>query len=304
MLLVGGVMVAAALRRRRNRCCGSASRTIPTVSIPARAYSFVGRIILASLCNKLVDTAPDLHFVPQLALAWDTAPDGRAVTFRLRPGVKFSDGTDLDAAAVAFNLDRAMHLPASRRRSEIAAIDTIEHDRSAHREAQPEDAVRAADRAALRPRRHDRLAEGAEKSGRIRCRACLLRPVQIRAAGGAGPASCSTRDPLSWDRDHYHIDRVEFHVVVDPTVRLADLRAGSLDFAERILASDVAGLKADHRFKVLVGPSLQYNGITFNLANGTGGNPDFQQHRRSCARRSMTRSTAMRSTRCCSTAMR
>ena len=28
----------------------------------------------------------------------------------------------------------------------------------------------------------------------------------------------------------------------------------------------------------MVGPSLQYNGITINIANGTGGNPDFQKH--------------------------
>src|SRR5471032_3700788 len=57
---------------------------------PARAYSFVGRIILTSLCSKLIDTAPDLTFVPQLALSWETAPDGKVVTFRLRPDVKFS----------------------------------------------------------------------------------------------------------------------------------------------------------------------------------------------------------------------
>jgi len=37
---------------------------------PARAYSFVGRIILTSLCNKLVDTAPDLTFVPLLIMAF------------------------------------------------------------------------------------------------------------------------------------------------------------------------------------------------------------------------------------------
>src|SRR5690242_15957413 len=76
---------------------------------PARAYSYVGRIIFSSLCNKLIDVAPDLSFVPQLALSWETAPDAKAVTFRLRPGVKFSDGTEMDAAAVALNLDRAMH---------------------------------------------------------------------------------------------------------------------------------------------------------------------------------------------------
>ena len=67
---------------------------------PARAYSFVGRIVLTSLCNKLIDAAPDLHLVPQLALSWSTSEDGKAVTFKLRPGVKFSDGTDLDAAAI------------------------------------------------------------------------------------------------------------------------------------------------------------------------------------------------------------
>ena len=60
-------------------------------------------------------------------------------------------------------------------------------------------------------------------------------------------------------------------------MRLANLRAGDLDFAERILASDVAGLKADPHFKVMVGPSMQYNAITINIANGTGGNPDFQK---------------------------
>ena len=51
----------------------------PDLFDPARAYSFVGRIVLTSLCNKLVDTAPDLSFVPQLALSWDTAPDGMSV---------------------------------------------------------------------------------------------------------------------------------------------------------------------------------------------------------------------------------
>src|SRR5262249_15582206 len=48
-------------------------------------------------------------------------------------------------------------------------------------------------------------------------------------------------------------------------------------FIERMLASDVAKTKADPQFTVLVGPSLQYAGITINLANGTGGNPDFQK---------------------------
>ena len=98
----------------------------PDLFDPARAYSFVDRIVLTSLCNKLVDTAPDLSFKPQLALSWDTAPDGMSVTSKLRPGVKFSDGTNMDAEAVTFNIERNLTLPTSRRRSEISAVDRVE----------------------------------------------------------------------------------------------------------------------------------------------------------------------------------
>src|SRR5262249_39180499 len=85
------------------------------------------------------------------------------------------------------------------------------------------------------------------------------------------------RDPNYWGAGRIHVDRVEFRIMPDPAVRLANLRAGSLDLTERVLASDVAGLQADARFKVLVGPSIQYNGITINIANGPGASPDFSK---------------------------
>jgi peptide/nickel transport system substrate-binding protein len=45
-------------------------------------------------------------FVPQLAESIEPNAAGTAWTIKLRPGVKFSDGTSLDAAAVKYNLDR------------------------------------------------------------------------------------------------------------------------------------------------------------------------------------------------------
>ena len=45
-------------------------------------------------------------FVPGLALTWAISEDGLAYTFSLRHGVKFHDGTDFNAGAVAANLDR------------------------------------------------------------------------------------------------------------------------------------------------------------------------------------------------------
>jgi peptide/nickel transport system substrate-binding protein len=43
---------------------------------------------------------------PAIARSWSTSPDGREWTFKLEPGLKFSDGTPVDAEAVKFNFNR------------------------------------------------------------------------------------------------------------------------------------------------------------------------------------------------------
>lgn len=45
---------------------------------------------------------------PSLAKSWDVSPDGLTYTFHLQEGVKFHDGTDFDAEAVKFNIDRQL----------------------------------------------------------------------------------------------------------------------------------------------------------------------------------------------------
>ena len=42
---------------------------------------------------------------PWLATSWKVSPDGKTYTFTLKDGVKFTDGTPLDAEAVAYNFD-------------------------------------------------------------------------------------------------------------------------------------------------------------------------------------------------------
>ena len=44
--------------------------------------------------------------LPRLATAWEISPNGKAVTFTLRKGVRFHDGTDFNAEALKFNFDR------------------------------------------------------------------------------------------------------------------------------------------------------------------------------------------------------
>ena len=57
--------------------------------------------------DTLVVLGPDLAARPALAESWSMSQDGTAYTFRLRRGVRFHDGTPLDAAAVKVTLDRA-----------------------------------------------------------------------------------------------------------------------------------------------------------------------------------------------------
>ncbi|WP_076477079.1 ABC transporter substrate-binding protein [Williamsia sterculiae] len=54
--------------------------------------------------DNLVSLADDGTVVPWLATSWEISPDRRTYTFHLKPGVKFTDGTDLDAAAVKTNI--------------------------------------------------------------------------------------------------------------------------------------------------------------------------------------------------------
>ena len=78
----------------------------PDVLDPTLARTFVGRIVFAALCDKLVDIDEKLNIVPQLATSWEWSSDNKALTMKLRPGVTFHDGEKLDAAAVKFNLER------------------------------------------------------------------------------------------------------------------------------------------------------------------------------------------------------
>jgi peptide/nickel transport system substrate-binding protein len=53
--------------------------------------------------EKLILLDNSYEYQPELATSWDIAPDGKSITFKLRQGVKFHDGTVFDADAVLFN---------------------------------------------------------------------------------------------------------------------------------------------------------------------------------------------------------
>ena len=62
---------------------------------------------------------------PELATSWEMAPDKSHYTFNLRKGVKFHDGTDFNAQAVKWNLDRWVGSPRVQL-SMVKSIDVID----------------------------------------------------------------------------------------------------------------------------------------------------------------------------------
>jgi len=76
------------------------------------------------ITENLVSIAADGRLIPALARDWTIAPDQLSWRFRLRPGVRFHDGTALTADAVAFNLRRAHAGASVLSRVPISAIDT------------------------------------------------------------------------------------------------------------------------------------------------------------------------------------
>src|SRR5205807_2393925 len=51
---------------------------------------------------------PEWKVVPELATSWDVQDGGKTWVFHLAQGVKFHDGTDFDATAAKWNIDRIL----------------------------------------------------------------------------------------------------------------------------------------------------------------------------------------------------
>jgi peptide/nickel transport system substrate-binding protein len=66
----------------------------------------ISDVLMRLPCVETLMRVDDLGLpAPSLFASWQIAPDLKSITFKIRPGVKFHDGTDLNADAVKYNLD-------------------------------------------------------------------------------------------------------------------------------------------------------------------------------------------------------
>jgi ABC-type transport system substrate-binding protein len=77
---------------------------------PAIGYDWVNWSMIKSLYSRLMDYEPGTaNLVPSLAESFEVAPDGLTYTFKLRPGVKFSNGRAVVASDVKYSIERAVN---------------------------------------------------------------------------------------------------------------------------------------------------------------------------------------------------
>jgi peptide/nickel transport system substrate-binding protein len=243
----------------------------PDILDPTLARTYVGRIVFASLCDKLFDINSKLELIPQLALSHEASADGKTVTIKLRPGVKFHDGEAMDAAAVKFSLERHITFNGSFRKPELAAVDTVE--------VVDPTTVRLLLKNPFSPL----IAQLSDRAGMI------VSPKAATEAGDkfglkpvcAGPYKFVERVQQDrivvekftgyWNAANVHIERIVYRPITDSTVRLANLKSGALDLIERAFATDVKEIKADPKLKLASQIEIGYQGLTLNVANGPAG---------------------------------
>ncbi len=236
-------------------------------------------LLLASADGKGVE--------PGLASAYKVSEDGKTLTFTMRPGLKFSDGSPIDVSDVKWSLDRAKSKADGGDfaflLSSIASIDTAGTDQVILHMAHPDPVILqalATFNAGIMPEKLLMAAPGDNLMDKSK--AFAEHPI------GSGPFMLTSwkrntemvmsRNPNYWKdgtdgKKLPYLDGIRFVIIPDDATRVLKLRAGELDAAEFIPYSRVAELKADPKLNMELFPAAQMNYFAFNarptLKDGT-----------------------------------
>src|SRR4051795_12282791 len=243
----------------------------PDALDPTLARTFVGRMVFLHMCEKLYDLNRKLEIVPQLAASLpELSSDKKTVTIALRHGIKFNDGTALDAAAVKKSLDRHKTLRGSTRASELAPVSSVDTsgnntvilhlaDRNSPITAQ------LADRAGMimSPKQLDALGD------KFATNPVCVGPFQYKDRV-AGDHITLTKSPFYYDKNKVHLDTIVWKIITDPAARAANLRSHDVDVSEAIASTDLQSIEHDSSLSLFKSTSIGYQGITINIGNSKG----------------------------------
>src|SRR5215210_9023964 len=243
---------------------------------PNLSSAYVDRQVMASLYDKLVDIDQDGEIVPMLAKSYDVSDDGTVYTFKLREGIKFHDGTNFNAEAVKFNLDRYQEED-SVRSTEVESIESVE--------VVDPMTVRVTLSEPFAPF----LAVLTDRAG------IMASPKAIEESGGrisknpvgTGPFEFVERvrgdhitvekNPNYWKEGLPKLDKIIYRGIEDENVQYQNLQSGELDLIDSIPLVEVKDLQKSGDYEVSIEPGLGYNGIWLNVTRPPFDNEKLRQ---------------------------
>jgi len=254
--------------------------------------SVFSKAIIANCVEPLLTVDTQGQPTGLLATSWEN-PDDHTYVFKLRPGVKFQDGTDFNADAVEYSLGRIRANKASSQYPQLVYIDTIEKP--------DQGTVKLTLSSPYAPFLYN-LADNAgrvispaigEKYGADRLKVDLTNagtgPFKF-VEWKSGDHVTLVRNESYWGRDAAgtqlpYADRLVYRVIPDNNQSLASLRSGEIDASGLAGAGatgstppkDIAGLKADPSLSYRDGPSTIDLILFFNEAKEPFGGRELRQ---------------------------
>jgi len=195
--------------------------------------------------------------VPWLASSFEAAEDGLSYTFKLREGVKFSDGTPLDAAAVKANIDQIRQpgynpgLLAVQLKN-LKDVEVVDPLTVRYVLTRPDVLI---------------LDFIAAPQGALVSPASLTAAKNLKAGGpelaGTGPFVLDRytpgqevhfkRNPGYWGERPAHLDEITYRFLKEPSVRVGALTSGQVQVIEGVPATDQQLIEADPRLTLTKG---------------------------------------------------
>lgn len=236
---------------------------------PLQMGALVERMVAMSFYETLMEISEEGEIIPHLAESLTASEGGAVYTLKLRPGIRFHDGTPLDANAVVFNLRRLID-PANTCRcqatvADIASVDAGGPDTVIFKLRAPNAAFPAvlADVPGMQasPTAIRKVEADGGKYGNAPVGTGPFRFIEWRR----GVSMKVERNADYWQKDLPHLDGVVYRPIPDQQTRMASLTAGDIQLSVVPSAQDVASAKRGSRtLKLFESPAL---GTVFAMFN-------------------------------------
>ena len=222
----------------------------PHLDPTSAAAGAIDSVLYSNVFEGLTRFMGDGSIVPGLAESWDISDDGTVYTFHLHDGVKFHDGTTMDAEDVKFSLDRARaEDSANAQKALFAGIESVEvvdplTVRVTLKEPNGNFLFNMAwgDAVIVAPESIDGIKQNPVGTGAFR----FANWVQ-------GDKIELVKNPDYWGTPA-KLDHVTFKFISDPTAAFAAVMAEDVDvFTGFPAPENLPQFEADPRFQVLVG---------------------------------------------------